>query len=101
MQSFLPAPLSSTHTRTSTAEGRFRTAGPAPSVNGTDDTVDAKAIDSLLNEIAVVLARWNLYIKFLAVKCQVNPRRTPRLISKVRGPTHRNTTIYSNSLAIE
>ena len=39
-------------------------------MNGTDDTIDSKAIDSLLNEIAVVLARWNLYIKFLAVKCQ-------------------------------
>jgi COG4 transport protein len=25
----------------------------------------------MLNEIAVLLARWNLYIKFLAVKCQV------------------------------
>lgn len=39
-------------------------------MNGTDDTIDSKAIDSLLNELAVILARWNLYIKFLAVKCQ-------------------------------
>ena len=70
MQSFLPSPPTSTHIR-STIDGRFRTASPAPAANGTDESIDSKAIDSLLNELAVVLARWNLYVKFLAVKCQV------------------------------
>jgi conserved oligomeric Golgi complex subunit 4 len=69
VQSFLPAPPSSTHARGNTADGRFRTASPSPAVNGTND-VDAKAIDSLLIEIVMVLGRWNLYIKFLSAKCQ-------------------------------
>ena len=71
VQSFLPAPPSSSHARSNADQGRFHTASPSPAPNGTDDAIDSKAIDILLNEISVVLARWNLYIKFLAVKCQV------------------------------
>ena len=67
VQSFLPNPSSSTVLRPT--DGLSRTASPA--LKNENETVDSKAIDILLNELAVILARWNLYVKFLAVKCQV------------------------------
>jgi len=70
VQSFLPNPPAPTQVRTA-VDGRFRTNSPSPLANGTDETIDSKAIDTLLNEIAVILARWNLYVKFLAINCQV------------------------------
>ena len=36
-----------------------------------DDGVDMKDIDSLLSEMAVMLGRWSLYLRFLAAKCNV------------------------------
>lgn len=36
-----------------------------------DEGVNMKEIDGLLNEISVMLARWSLYIRFLAGKCKV------------------------------
>jgi len=71
VQSFLPNPPSSVAIRPIGDAGRFRTSSPSPVTNGTDDVIDSKMIDTVLNEIAVLLARWTLYIKFLAVKCQV------------------------------
>jgi Ca2+-transporting ATPase len=32
---------------------------------------DMKAIDGLLAEIAMMLGRWSLYMKFIALRCKV------------------------------
>ena len=93
IQSFLPIPPSVSHIRSTADQGRFRTASPSPAVNGTDETIDSKAIDSLLNEISVVLARWNLYIKFLAVKCQV-PLHLKKKLMTVRLSSNWNPSIH-------
>lgn len=36
-----------------------------------DEGVDMKEVDALLSEMAVMLARWSLYCRFLADKCEV------------------------------
>lgn len=36
-----------------------------------DDGIDMKDIDGILSEIAVMLGRWSLYMKFLSTKCKV------------------------------
>ena len=66
----MPQPASLINARNIADGERFRTGSPAPGQNGIDESIDSKSIDILLNELAVVLARWNLYVKFLAVKCQ-------------------------------
>ena len=69
VQSFLPAqpPRSGTPragspaSRNAVAEANART----------EEGVDMKDVDGLLNEIAVMLGRWSLYSKFVAAKCKV------------------------------
>ena len=36
-----------------------------------DDGIDMKDIDGILSEIAVMLGRWSLYMRFLSTKCKV------------------------------
>jgi conserved oligomeric Golgi complex subunit 4 len=84
----LPNPPTTTVQRT-TSESRFRTASPSPA---TEDTIDSKPIDILLNELSVVLARWNLYLKFLAVKCQYD---LPTLVI----PTFLSTSLLADKFS--
>lgn len=41
--------------------------------NSEDEGVNMKEVDGLLSEIAVMLGKWSLYSRFLAVKCKVRP----------------------------
>ena len=67
VQSFLPAQRTNT--------GTPRTSSPAyrdtASRNSEDEGVDMKEIDSILSELAVMLARWSLYTRFMASKARV------------------------------
>ncbi|WPH04870.1 Hypothetical protein R9X50_00776700 [Acrodontium crateriforme] len=45
-----------------------RTGSPTPAGTTEDDSVDMKEIDALLNEGAIMLGRWSLYVRFLASK---------------------------------
>lgn len=69
VQSFLPTQ--------STRAGTPRTGSPAnkgPNVEAharENEVVDMKAVDGLLSEIALMLGRWSLYSKFIAMKCKV------------------------------
>lgn len=69
VQSFLPAQRPSV--------GTPRTASPAKrdkmpdQRNSEDEGVDMKEVDGLLSEIAVMLARWSLYTRFIATKVKV------------------------------
>lgn len=63
VQSFLPTRGGPTTSNVSS---------PAP-VNATaDDGVDMKDVDSLLNEMAMILQRWSLYTRFITDKCAVS-----------------------------
>ena len=69
VQSFLPASTSRASTprtgspafKGSTGENKAREDGP----------VDMKEIDSCLNEAALMLGRWSLYVSFVSNKCRV------------------------------
>jgi hypothetical protein len=65
VQSFMP------HQR-----GTPRTGSPAVGdgvkPSSEDERVDMKEVDGILNEAAVMLGRWSLYLKFLAGKCRVS-----------------------------
>ncbi|KAK0256213.1 Golgi transport complex subunit 4 [Friedmanniomyces endolithicus] len=63
VQSFLPSQKPSMGTNP-------RTGSPAPGSSRTseDEGVDMKEVDALLNETAVMLGRWSLYTRFLAMK---------------------------------
>ena len=63
VQSFLPSQRG--------IGGTPRTNSPAnvPYRSSEDDGVDMKAVDALLNEMAVMLGRWSLYTRFLVGKC--------------------------------
>ncbi|DAA78940.1 TPA_exp: Uncharacterized protein A8136_2725 [Trichophyton benhamiae CBS 112371] len=67
VQSFLPA---------ARGAGTPRSNSPAswdtPQRNSEDEGVDMKEIDSILNEISIMLGRWSLYGRFLASKCKEN-----------------------------
>jgi len=39
--------------------------------NSEDEGVNMKEVDGLLNEIAVMLGRWALYVRFISGKCKV------------------------------
>ncbi|KAI9835333.1 MAG: hypothetical protein M1819_002477 [Sarea resinae] len=43
---------------------------PAAGRNSEDEGVDMKEVDGLLSEAAVMLGRWSLYSRFLALKCR-------------------------------
>ncbi len=65
VQSFLPAQRGNT--------GTPRSSSPAnqPNVGRSEDEgVDMKEIDALLNEMAVMLGKWSLYVRFLTDKCK-------------------------------
>ncbi|KAM5462392.1 Golgi transport complex subunit 4 [Microsporum audouinii] len=65
VQSFLPA---------ARGAGTPRSNSPASwetqQRNSEDEGVDMKEIDSILNEISIMLGRWSLYGRFLASKCK-------------------------------
>jgi hypothetical protein len=67
VQSFLPAQRTNT--------GASRTNSPAyrdgTTRDSEDEGVDMKEIDSILSELAVMLARWSLYTRFIANKAKV------------------------------
>ncbi|KAH8704747.1 COG4 transport protein-domain-containing protein [Talaromyces proteolyticus] len=72
VQSFLPAQRST---------GTPRTGSPANRDGGQaaaseDEGVDMKEVDSILNELAVMLGRWSLYSRFLADNCRVKDENT-------------------------
>lgn len=66
VQSFMPSQKPSMPARTGTP----RAGSPAPGSGRTseDEGVDMKEVDALLNESAVMLGRWSLYVRFLATK---------------------------------
>lgn len=69
VQSFLPgAPTKNVMPRPGSPLGK----GIASEIYDHDEANnDMKAIDGLLSEMAVMLGRWSLYMKFIAFKCKV------------------------------
>lgn len=65
VQSFLPAQRGNTGTPRSSSPANL----PGPR-SSEDEGVDMKEIDALLNEMAVMLGKWSLYMRFLADKCK-------------------------------
>ncbi|EFQ98987.1 oligomeric Golgi complex component 4 [Nannizzia gypsea CBS 118893] len=66
VQSFLPGARGAAGTPRSNSPASWDT----PQRNSEDEGVDMKEIDSILNEISVMLGRWSLYGRFLASKCR-------------------------------
>lgn len=73
VQSFLPA-----------QSARSSTPGAEPSANGaasgdmnvhSEEGINTKVVDALLNEMTVMVARWSLYCRFIALKCKVRLHR--------------------------
>ena len=65
VQSFLPPQRSNT--------GTPRSSSPANQPNSRsseDEGVDMKEIDALLNEMAVMMGKWSLYVRFITDKCK-------------------------------
>lgn len=65
VQSFLPGQRGSI--------GSARSSSPANQANprlSEDQGVELKEVDALLNEIAVMMGKWSLYIRFLTNKCE-------------------------------
>ncbi|EPS44057.1 hypothetical protein H072_1945 [Dactylellina haptotyla CBS 200.50] len=74
VQSFLAGPSSGGGTPRS---GSPRPGGLGPR-NSEDDGIDVKEIDSLLNELSLMISRWSLYSRFIARKCMpALPPTTP------------------------
>lgn len=73
VQSFLPgAPTKNATPRSGSPLGK----GIASDMYAHDETNnDMKTLDGLLGEMAVMLSRWSLYKKFIAVKCRVRDFR--------------------------
>lgn len=69
VQSFLPgAPTKNATPRSGSPMGK----GIASDIYAHDEgNNDMKALDGLLGEMAVMLGRWSLYRKFIAIKCKV------------------------------
>lgn len=69
VQSFLPsAPTKSSTPRPGSPQGK----GIASDIYASDESNnEMKAVDGLLSEMAMMLGRWSLYIKFIALKCKV------------------------------
>lgn len=84
VQSFLPAQKPSSISTLARGTSPARKSGPAGR-NSEDEGVDMKDIDSLLNEMAIMLARWSLYTRFVAGKCKQNvqPAVLQQAISKI------------------
>jgi len=81
VQSFLPAQRPSGISRTGSPAGWNTHNGR----NSEDEGVDMKEVDGLLREIAIMLARWSLYTRFLGGKCRSNqsPAVLQQAISKI------------------
>lgn len=65
VQSFLPAQRGNT--------GTPRSSSPANQPNSRvseDEGIDMKEVDALLNEMAVMMGKWSLYVRFLTDKCK-------------------------------
>ena len=67
VQSFLQTQRPPNIPRSSSPAVRDRSPAPASE----DPSVDLKVIDGLLNEIAMMLGRWSLYIRFIATNLKV------------------------------
>jgi conserved oligomeric Golgi complex subunit 4 len=65
VQSFLPAQRGSTGTPRSSSP-----ANQSSSRVSEDEGVDMKEVDALLNEMAVMMGKWSLYVRFLTDKCK-------------------------------
>ena len=75
VQSFLSVPKGSSNS--------YRSESPSKRENvnrreSEDSSVDMKAVDGLLSEVAIMLGRWSLYSRFIASKSQVR-RLIPKL----------------------
>ena len=78
VQSFLPgAPTKSLTPRPGSPQSK----GTASDIYADDGANnEMKALDGLLNEMAMMLGRWSLYRKFIALKCKVRkPNSSPRM----------------------
>ena len=69
VQSFLPTQPA--RSGTPRAGSPAKRGSAAESHAGEDEGVDMKEVDSILSEIAIMLARWSLYSSFIAAKCKV------------------------------
>lgn len=72
VQSFLPAPPARTGTPRSGSPMRKGASGE--STAHSEDSIDTKGIDGLLSEMTVMVARWSLYCRFIALKSKVRIR---------------------------
>ncbi|KAI4121922.1 MAG: hypothetical protein LQ338_006086 [Usnochroma carphineum] len=69
VQSFLPAPP--TRTGTPRAGSPMRKGVTEETKANREDSVDTKGVDVLLSEMTVMVARWSLYCRFMALKSKV------------------------------
>lgn len=76
VQSFLPAPAA--RTGTPRAGSPMRKGALEESSAQTEESVDTKGVDALLSEMTVMVARWSLYCRFIAMKSKVRPRAAVR-----------------------
>jgi len=65
VQSFLPAQRGNTGTPRSSSP-----ANPSNTRLSEDEGVDMKEVDALLTEMAVMMGKWSLYMRFLTDKCK-------------------------------
>ncbi|KAL8762390.1 MAG: hypothetical protein Q9184_001604 [Pyrenodesmia sp. 2 TL-2023] len=66
VQSFLPAPAA--RTSTPRAGSPMRKGALEESSAQTEESVDTKEVDALLSEMTVMVARWSLYCRLIALK---------------------------------
>lgn len=69
VQSFLPAQLARSGTPRAVSPTNKSSSGD-PRIQS-EEGVDTKGVDALLNEMTVMAARWSLYCRFIALKCKV------------------------------
>ncbi|KAL8647989.1 MAG: hypothetical protein Q9210_005236 [Variospora velana] len=71
IQSFLPAPP--TRTGTPRAGSPTRRDVPRDNTAQSEQSIDMKTLDALLSEMTVMIARWSLYCRFMALKFKGEP----------------------------
>lgn len=69
VQSFLPGPIA--RNGASHATSPATKIGTAERYASDDESIDMKDIDEFLCEISLMLSRWSLYSRFIAMKCRV------------------------------
>ena len=56
---------------------------PTKRIGQEKEGVDMREVDGILNELAIMLGRWSLYCRFLAIQCQVSGTEGAESISTI------------------